>query len=80
MRCVLDCGAAAGEKSRGDAVAAIGIECSGATTVAPLSSKRRSSPRSNPANFDFTVFDMVITLCPSFIALQDALGTAGTLP
>jgi hypothetical protein len=59
--CVLECGAAAGDEARGNvvreaAVAAMGR--GGATVVTPLSSKRRSSPRSNPANFDFTMLDM----------------------
>jgi hypothetical protein len=66
---VLDCGAEAGDEARGyvvreAAVAAMGS--GGATVFAPPSSKRRSNPRSNPANFDFTMFDMANYAIPVF--------------
>jgi hypothetical protein len=64
MGCVLECAEALGNVARADAVAA--MESDGVTVVAPLSSKRRSSPRSNPANFDFTVFGMVNCAVPVF--------------
>ena len=53
-----DCAAAAGDEARASVVreaAAAAMGRSGATVVAPPLSKRRSSPRSNPANFDFTM-------------------------
>jgi hypothetical protein len=64
MGCVLDWTEARGNVVRVAAVAA--MESDGMTVVAPLSSKRRSSPRSNPANFDFTMFDMVNCAIPVF--------------
>jgi hypothetical protein len=69
MSCVLDCGAAAGDEARENVVSEAAVAAmrrGGATTVAPLSSKRRSSPRSNPANFDFTMFDMANYAIPVF--------------
>lgn len=59
--CDFGCGAVADDERCGRVTreaAAGAIKTDGATTVAPLSSKRRSSPRSNPANFDFTMLDM----------------------
>jgi hypothetical protein len=60
----LDCGAAAGGAGRGGAAAATGS--GGATAVALLSSERRNRPRSNPLNFDFTMFDMNDYAIPVF--------------
>jgi len=57
--CGRDWVAATGDELRGVALATKGF--TGATALAPVSSKRRSSPRSNPANFDFTMFGMVNT-------------------
>jgi hypothetical protein len=50
--------------------------------AASLSSRRRNKPRSNPANFVFTLFDMTLVLhftrCPS--QLTDSLVLAGSTP
>jgi hypothetical protein len=69
-------GLAAGDEARGSvvreaAVAAMGR--GGATVVAPLSSKRRSSPRSNPANFDLKMFDMANYAIPVFYKINKTL-------
>src|ERR1017187_1836530 len=64
MGCVLDCDEARGNVVREAADAA--MEGAGTTVVTPLSSKRRSSPRNNPANFDFTMFDMANYAIPVF--------------
>jgi hypothetical protein len=53
--CALYCGAAADDVVRGETVTDMGR--AGATFVAP-SSKRRSSPRSNPTNLVFTMFNI----------------------
>jgi hypothetical protein len=62
--CGLSCGAAAGVAGGGGAAAA--TDCGGAAAVASLLSKRRSMPRINPANFDFTMFDMNDYPIPGF--------------
>jgi hypothetical protein len=62
--CGLDGGAAVSRA----VVAAMGR--GGATAVASLSSKRRSNPRSNPANFDFTMFDMANYAIPVFYKIN----------
>jgi hypothetical protein len=54
--CGLDWCAAATDEARRGMVVAMGR--GGATVVVPPSSKCRSNPRGNPANFDFTMFDM----------------------
>jgi hypothetical protein len=58
--CGLDCGLGCGGVAGGEVRAGVAVATGrgGATAVAPLSSKRRSRPRNNPANFDFTMFDM----------------------
>src|ERR1039457_3413094 len=75
--CGLGCGAAADDERCGSVTreAAAGArKPDGATTVAPFSSKRRSSPRSKPANFDFTMFDMAkIRYIRLLYKKQDAL-------
>jgi len=63
----LDCGAA-GDEVRGGAMTDMGR--AGATFVAPLSSKRRSSPRNKPTNFDFTMFDIADLAIPVFCKIN----------
>jgi hypothetical protein len=63
LGCGRNCGA-----TGGGAEAATGRD--GATVLSPPSSKRRSRPRSNPTNFDFTMFDMADYAIPVLFVIN----------